>query len=172
MSGLDLGHAVNSAADWLCGAPLIRGVVNNPVFTALLIVALAAVVMMALYHRQLRGMGAKRALRALLYVFLLTAAVQFVHHYAVQRCARRDAAQKGVRDIFSSIEQSRETSALGTGLGAPATGGAPPESDPERARPRTGGYRPDNVASDASLDIEDVVVRPSATSPTGAHVAK
>lgn len=175
--GFDLGATVNAAADWLCSAPIVRSVINNPIFTALLITALAAIIVLALYNHQLKGSGFKRGARAFIYVFLVGTAVLFVHHYAVVRCARRDAAQKGVRDVFSGIRQSRESGVPGISVmpsaedaggllygvpvvppaAAPPTGVAPAT----RAPTVTGGQppiRPNNIALDAGLVIEDVVV--------------
>lgn len=180
MSGFNLGNAVNNAADWACSAPIIRGVVSNPVFTALLITALAAIVVMALYHYQIKRAGAKRGVRALLYVFLIVTAVTFVHHYAVMRIARETTQQKGVRDVFSSIQQSRDVGAPGivpvypmgyegqrAAVGGAAAAAAEPDCGCPDAAARTGGVRPDNVAADdGSLVIEDVVL-PAAASPFG-----
>jgi len=107
MSGFNLGGAVNGLADWACSAPLIRSVVNNPVFTSLLITALAAIVAMALYGKQIKKGGNKRGCRALVYVFLLVTAVIFVHHYAVRGMARDVDHTAGVRAVYAGIEASR-----------------------------------------------------------------
>jgi uncharacterized membrane protein len=181
---MDLGHAVNSAADWLGNAPIIRTVVSNPVFTALLIAALAAVVVMALYHYQIKQAGLKRGLRALLYVFLVVLAVVFVHHHVVMRTARATAAQKGIREVFSGIEQSRAGAFPGVvpvvpmGFAAPEApkkpAAVPPVSGGDPAagsrfagqgpeRPPPPAVRPDNVAV-ADFVITDVVV-PTAAGP-------
>jgi hypothetical protein len=111
--GFDLSGAINGAAEWFCCAPVVRSVVNNPIFTALLITALAFIIIMALYHYPIKRAGVRRGLRAGLYVFLAVAAIIFVHHYAVMRSAQQAAAQKGIRDVFAGVEQSR-TSAAGT----------------------------------------------------------
>ena len=178
MSGFDLGGAINACADWACGAPIIRGIVSNAVFTALLITALVVVVVMALYRYQIKQAGAKKGARAVLYVLFLVTAVMFVHHYAVMRIARDSAAQKGVRDVFSSIQQSRESGVAGgtpvipwgepaaaaTGVttggscGCPAVAGTAPAAGSRQPQ------RPDNVASGSDLVIEDVVV-PATVSP-------
>jgi hypothetical protein len=170
--GFDLGATVNSAADWLCSAPIVRSVINNPIFTALLVTALAAIIIMALYGSRLKGTGFKRGARAFLYVFMAVTAVLFVHHYAVMRCARREATQKGVRDVFSSIQQSRQSGLPGVPI-MPTEGYEGYEGDsaaaPVAAAPVTGGYtdsaspqgyalRPDNISLDSDLIIEDVVV--------------
>jgi len=170
MSGFNLGNAVNSAADWTCSAPIIRSVVSNPVFTALLITALAAIVVMSIYHYQIKRAGTKRGIRALLYVFLVVTAVTFVHHYAVVRIARDTTEQKGIRDIWSSIAQIREGGAVNSvpvypaGYKGARVGGAPADSDcgcPDAER-----GRPDNIAADnlQQLEIKDVTL-PSAVSP-------
>ncbi len=176
MSGLDLGAAFNSAADWVCGSPLVNGVVSNPVYTALLITALVAVVAMGLYGPQVKAAGLKRGIRAAIYVFLLVGAVAFVHHYAVMRLARSHAGAQGVRDVFSGIQQSRESGIGGGTPVVPAGWGAPPAAGysggggygggaPAAARP---GPRPDNVALAGDVFIEDVVV-PSAGGAFGAR---
>jgi len=172
MSGFNLGSAINSAADWVCGAPIIRSIVSNPVYTALLITALAAIVVMAIYHYQIKRAGTKRAVRALLYVFLIVTAVVFVHHYAVMRMARETSQQSGVRDLFSSIQESRGIGAAGTvpvypmgyeGQRGTVGGSAAECGCPDAAR--TGGHRPDNVAEDyGPLVIEDVSL-PTAAGP-------
>ena len=109
MSGFDIGGAVNASADWVCNAPVVRSIVNNPVYTALLVTALAAVIAIALYGPQVKSAGARKGAKALIYMLLASLSVLFVHHYAVTQSASDMAAQKGVRDVFSSIEQSRES---------------------------------------------------------------
>lgn len=180
MSGFDLGGAVNGAAEWFSNAPIIRGVVNNPVFTALLLTALVAIIAMGLYHYPIKQAGAKKGVRALFYVFFAAAAVMFVHHYSVMRSARDVATRKGIRDVFTGIQQSREM-----GLGArtpvfPAYGGSPapavggdcgcaapgavsaPASPPLHggappARARADNVAPARIALDGVV-IEDVVL--------------
>ena len=178
MSGFSLGGAINASADWVCNAPIIRGIIGNPVFTALLITALAAIVVMAAYHYQIKQAGAKRGARTLIYTFILVTMVMFVHHYAVSRTARDSASQQGIRDVFSSIETSRSAGIHGgvpvvpmgwenDGAAAPITGGGGDCGCPDAA-PRLPGGRPDNharaatnpraLALDDDLIIEDVVV--------------
>lgn len=114
MSGFSLGGAVNGFADWVCSAPLIHGVISNPVFTSLLITALAAVVVLSLYGKPVRHGDNKRGCRALLYVFLLVTTVIFVHHYAVMRAARDMDHTAGVRAVYAGIEASRAINGGGT----------------------------------------------------------
>ena len=71
----------------------------------------------------------------------------FVHHTVVTTAARESAAQKGVRDVFSSIQQS---GAVGGGVPVVPMGY-------EAGFAGGAGYRPDNLAAD-ELDIRDVVV--------------
>jgi len=102
-SGFDLGGAVNSAADWLSGAPIIHRIVNNPIYTALLITALVAIVALAMYREQLRG---KKAFKALFYSFFLVSLVVFVHHYAIVRAAQDLGEQHHAREVFAGVQSS------------------------------------------------------------------
>lgn len=150
MSGFDLGGAINGAADWACSAPIIRTIVSNPVFTALLITALVVIVAMSLYGRQIKSSGGKVAARASLYVFLLVSAVMFVHHYAVVRSTQDSAHQKGVRDVFSSIHQSRGVSLPDTvpvipGSSYAAQSYAQPSYAPQSYAPQS--YAPNGVST-------------------------
>ena len=164
----------------MCSAPIIRNIVGNPVFTSLLITALTAIVAMALYNYPIKQAGGKRAVRALLYVFLLVTAVIFVHHYAVTHLAQETVQQKGVRDIFSSIKQSQDIGGAVPvyPMGVPTSSFDPrAESNPNADGPRagsgvTGGFdassanwRPDNIAPNniapdngGALQIKDVIV--------------
>jgi hypothetical protein len=145
MSGFSLGESVNSAADWVSRAPIIHTIVNNPIYTALLITALCAIVALALYSDALRNGGAKLAMRAALYFGLLVTAVMFVHHYAVTKSARETSQQKGIRDVFAGIQHSRESTTGGAGQ-------APMPSVKDASSPD----RLDNVSWE-DLEIEDVV---------------
>ncbi len=166
MSGFDLGGSINSAAEWACRAPIINTIVNNAIFTAILITAIVAVIMLGTYYDRAKYGGIKQAVRSTLYVGLLVTMVMFVHHYAVQQTARDAAAHKGVRDVFSGIQASRE---YGAGVGTPVV---PRGYDSE---PATGGAtesRPANVApygeapgdGDGGLEIEDIPYPPPHTS--------
>jgi hypothetical protein len=180
MSGFDIGGAINASADWACNAPIIRTVVSNPVFTALLITALVVIVIMGLYSYRVKAAGTKRGIRAILYIFMLVMAVMFVHHYAVMKIARDSEASRSVRDVFSSIDQSRANAAYGgvapvyPGVWAPAaqpatTGGGDcgcPEAPAEASAAASGATsaarqpssRPDNVEFEGGIVIEDVTV--------------
>lgn len=157
-----LGGAVNSGADWVCGLPIVRGIITNSVYTALLITALVVIVALGVYRAQLAKAGTRKALRATLYLFFLVTAVMFIHQYTLTRAAHDTAAAQNVRDVFAGIEQSR-TQVGGSAFASPPFvpsspfGGlaslAPPQSFATSARP-------DNIHCDSvtSLDIEDVVV--------------
>lgn len=173
--GFDLGSSVNSMADWVCNASVVRGIVSNPVFTALLITALIVIVLMGLYRYPIKRSGTKRAVRALIYIFLLCTAVMFVHHCAVMNYAQDFASQKGVREVFSSIQNSQESGMAGDVPVIPmgyerftaATGGADCGcSQPDQSQqPARSPARSDNVMS-GELVIDDVVL-PVTTSPFG-----
>ncbi len=177
---------MNSVGDWACDSKLVRGVARNPIYTALLILALVAVVLMATYREPIRKGGGRKAARAFVYGLLLVVGVMAVHNYSVRREASETAAQKDMRDVFTSIEASRS---VGNGAavaygGADARAGGPssaPGSPKKLSGPRapsspagSAGPRPDNLSSGESwLDIDDVELplvvgaRPSAASYVG-----
>ena len=165
-SSFDIGGAVNGAADWACNAPIIRGIVGNPIFTALLITALAAIIAMAIFRRQVSRASGTSIARALIYLFLSATAVLFVHHYAVTRSSSDCAQQQNMRHVFSSIKESQ---AFGTGAGAGLGVGAAALAYPSAApaylaadgsaivgAPPAGAIQ--GGAADAPLRIEDVVL--------------
>jgi Mn2+/Fe2+ NRAMP family transporter len=176
----DVGGAVNAAADWLCGSALVKGIVNNPIFTALLLTAIAIVIILGMYYREFRSGGKKKMVRMTIYLLFAVAIVVFVHHYAVERCIRTEAAQKGVRDVFQGIAQSRQinpTSVTIMGAGErpgasyahSSSDDAPAEPDPPEvstADEASAEGRTDNVGGDDNivegladgLKIDDVVV--------------
>lgn len=149
MPGFDLGGAVNSAAEWVCGAPVVRKLVGNPVAVALLLAALVAVVMMAQYRAEVRAAGWRKAGRALFYLLVSTVSLMFVHHYSVMRLARAEASGTEIREVFTGIEVSRKVGGAGPGLGfvpvRPAGGGEAASTTGTAAPP----LRPDNVAGGA-----------------------
>ena len=108
MPGFDIGGAINSTASWVTSAPLVQCIVGNPVFTSILITTLCIIVIMGTYSRAVRREGNTKAARVALYVFMLVTAVTFMHHYTVMHMLRESSAQKGVQDVFSSIQQSRD----------------------------------------------------------------
>lgn len=105
---LSLGGAVNSAAGWACNAPFVRTVVNNPLFTALLVSALVVVILFALCRGTFGRESKKGMLRAFIYILLATTVVLFIHHKAVVDCERGAARMQGTREVFSSIQSSQE----------------------------------------------------------------
>lgn len=162
MVGISLGGAVNSVGDWACDSKLVRGVVRNPIYTALLILALVAVVLMATYREPIRRGGGRRAARAFVYGLLLVVGVMTVHNYSVRREASATAAQKDLRDAFTSIEASRSVGAASYGGATPLPGLDSPRSGIAEPLTGAGGPRPPGVADarpdnlSERLDIDDV----------------
>jgi hypothetical protein len=160
MSSFSLGGAVNGAADWVCSAPAVSRIVSSPVLAALLITLIAAVVVFATYPKQIRKAGFRPAARALIYGGMGVCAMTFVHYYAMERSTRSEHNQRGVREVFTSIQQMRETGMpgavpvhpMGYAGAPPRLGGAPPGAAPLEDRP---------------LNILDVAV-PMAVAPRAA----
>lgn len=158
----DLGGAVNSMSEWLCGSALVKAVVSNPVYTALLLTTIVVVIILSMYYKEFKRGGTKKVVRMTIYLLLAVAAMIFIHHYAVERAARTTIANEGVREVFRGIAQSREInpttiSTLGT-TGA-ATGGAsavaPQAATDARAETH---QRQDNVGDVALDEIADIEV--------------
>jgi hypothetical protein len=169
MDGFSVGDTVNSFADWICRAPLIRGIVSNAFLTALLITALTAVIILSMYRVQMRTGGLKKKVRAFLYVFLVVIVFAFLHHYCVTSMMRDSIAKDGVREVFAGIEHSR-TIGGSTPPEMPSAveggdcgcGDEPLPSRVEAAARAIGAHRDnirrDNIRLDDDLVLEDVVL--------------
>ena len=107
MSSLDIGAAVNSAADWASRAPIIKNIVSNPLITSLLITALAMIIIMSVFHHKIEKSKTKQIMKASLYVYLAVAAVMFVHHYVTLRSAQDNNMTEGVHQVFNDLRTSR-----------------------------------------------------------------
>jgi phosphomevalonate kinase len=99
----------NSSADWCCKIPVIGPIVNNPIFTALLITAIVLIVIMAIY--KIQDQGGQKMFKCAFYIFILITAITFIHHYAIMKTAKNNFATNEVKNIFSGIKQSKETPA-------------------------------------------------------------
>jgi hypothetical protein len=104
---LNIGGAVNTASDWICSSSIIRKVMENPIFTGLLLTALVMIVIMAQYHYKIKEEGNTKLAKTTIYLFLIVMGIMFVHNYAFKRCSEKEAHQNGIRNVFSSIEHSR-----------------------------------------------------------------
>lgn len=107
----DVGDSFNQLADAVCSAPVIGSVLSSPIWAALLLTALAAVIMLAVYHgsvaRTLRGPDASRAVRAFIYVFGAIAIVTALHYHATVASVGTTATRVGFRDVVGAAEAAR-----------------------------------------------------------------
>lgn len=144
--GFDVSHALDGAASWLCSSRLVSKIISNPIFTALLITALAMVVIMGVYHYCMRQGGWKKTVRMAIYLMMVISAVVFVHHYAVMARARNESLQAGVRSVFKSIS---DQGVSGSGEHPVTPGGSEgPSTYPAGAnRPVIGGAHPSAAAT-------------------------
>lgn len=110
MTGFNIGCAINNASSWICGSTMIKRVMENPIFTGLLITALVMIVLMGQYYSIIKDEGSTKIAKTMIYVFLLITAVMFVHSYAFKNNIETSSHQAGVRDMFSSIQQTRNMS--------------------------------------------------------------
>ncbi len=101
--GFDAGHTLDRMASWLCSSSIVNTVIGNPIFTALLITALAVIVIMSVLHYSVRNTGWKRITRMSIYLLLVVSAVIFVHHYAVLNRMKTETMMQNSRDVFQSL---------------------------------------------------------------------
>lgn len=102
----DIGSCVNSSANWVTSSPIIKGIVQNPFFTALVITVLTIIIFMANYR--VKKEGTKKVVRVFIYIFLSVTAVMYVHNYIIIQQTHEAHSTQGVRDVFAGIEQSRK----------------------------------------------------------------
>ena len=138
VSGFDVGSSVNSAADWACGAPVVRSVVGNPMLVSLIITVIAVIIVLSVYYGAGDKKTFKSGVRSSMYVFIAVTIIMFLHHYTVSATARESSAQKDVRNVFDEIQLSR---AAGLPAGAPYIGGDGGRHDNIGGHPSyTGGH--------------------------------
>jgi hypothetical protein len=170
---LEFGSLFNSCSEWISNNRLVNKVIGNPLFTALLVTALAMIVVWSLYKQELKDTGKKRALRAFIYVSFAVSALLFVHYYIVTRNLERDIQRRGVREVFQSVHASAEmkgTEGAKSIVGAGVSSGGAPRPAPRAFAPPVAQSPPteaaaedsepeDNIATDeGSLNIEEVVL--------------
>lgn len=109
MTGFNIACAVNGVSERICKAKIVRSIAENPIFTALLITALVVIVIMAQYYYKIKKEGNTKLAKTVLYIFLLVTAVMFLHNYASEKLIKSTFDQQGLRDMFSSIQQTRDT---------------------------------------------------------------
>ena len=147
----EIGKTINGGAEWLCGSSLIFGTLSNPVFTALLITALALIIIHVMYKDDLEGTGWRRGLKTGIWMAIGVSALVFVHYYALERRLRKGHASQGVRDVMASIHHSAKTGggySVHTPVAAASAGAAYDDAagdSEEDAAPRAARQRPDNV---------------------------
>lgn len=105
----EIGSAFNGGAEWLCGSSAVYGIVKNPVFTALLITALALVVIYSTYKSELKGTGWRRGVKTAFWLAILVSGAVFVHYYALEHALQTSHVSQGVRTVVDSIHHSATT---------------------------------------------------------------
>jgi hypothetical protein len=100
---LDIGGAVNKFADWATKSPLLNAVIGNPFSVSLIITALVAIVVMAVFHYKLGKDNLKKAVRAAFYVYGTVLLVMFLHHHVVSNRIRDTHSSDMVSNLMSDI---------------------------------------------------------------------
>lgn len=157
---LELAKVFNGGAEWVCGSSLAFGLLRNPVYTALLITALALVIIFAFLRPLKSHVGWRLGVKTGFWLLLAVSAVTFAHYYALEHHLRQASAQRGVREVVASIHHTATT---GGGYQVYPSEPSEPSGPEEEAR----SYgRPNNVGvpEGESLVLEEVVL-PSSQAP-------
>lgn len=136
---LDIGAAVNSAITWIGKSPAINCAVGNPFMAALVVTAMAAIVIMGVYHYKIGGDNYKLACRAGIYMYIAVLCVLYLHHTVLMHSIQESSGKSQVQQVYNDLN-------LRTTYG----GGPQPEGYVDinaalRAEQYGGGLRSDNV---------------------------
>jgi hypothetical protein len=101
--GFEAERALQSGASWATALPVVGGTLRNPVYTALLITALAMVVIFLQFRHDLKHVSGRQMLRAGFYAFLGVSLLVYVHYYALAGSIRQQHSQHGIREVVGSI---------------------------------------------------------------------
>ena len=170
--GLNLASVFDNAASWLCSSRIVNRVISNPIFTALLITALAVVILMGVFHYCVKKAGWKRIARMSIYLLLVVSAVVFVHHYAVMHRMKADSLQQGVRSVFQSITDAHG-SGIDGGSNYPvlAPSGAPSVGAGDVSQPVYDGGGDAPCPCEGAPDSVDAAARPTVGAAPAARPA-
>jgi hypothetical protein len=111
--GLDVGGLVNGACDRVCGSPAAFRVLRNPVYTALLITALALVVVYAVLRDSEARLGLGRWVRLGLGLAVTAAAALALHYSALRRRLGCEAGKAAVQAAVGEAVAARSRGAAG-----------------------------------------------------------
>ena len=100
---LDIGAAVNSAITWVGKSPVIKCAVGNPFMAALVITAMAAVVIMGVYHYKIGGDNYKLACRAGFYMYIAVLCVLYLHHTVLMHNIQESSGKSQVQQVYNDL---------------------------------------------------------------------
>lgn len=100
---MDLGDKVNSVADWVTTAPAVSAVIGSPLFTALLMTAIVAVIFMGIMD--VKNIAKKKMFKLVVYTFLAILGMLFVHYFVVYNNCMSFADHTRGATLVSGINQ-------------------------------------------------------------------
>jgi hypothetical protein len=109
---LDIGESVNQITDWFLGAPMLRKVSENPIYTAMIIVfAIMIIVMIIFRDAQMRDSILTMTLRVGFWSLLITSSILFLHNRILYTDKNIRGANEDYDGLFShnysdTIEES------------------------------------------------------------------
>ena len=99
--GFELERSLRDGAACVSTWPFIGSTLRNPVYTSLLITALAMVIIFLQFG--MKGVSGRQMLRAGFYAFIGTSLLVYLHYYALAGALRQSDQQSGIRDVMGSI---------------------------------------------------------------------
>lgn len=95
---MDLGDAFNAGADWVTSAPLVSFFVGSPLWGALLVTALVAVIGYAFLD--CTSIPRKTQFKTLFYIFVSVLVVLYLHYFVVQNTLKHDVGLEAGRALM------------------------------------------------------------------------
>ena len=102
---IEIGRTINEATDWISEIPIVSSIIQNPIYTALLITALFVVIILTFYYTS----GFHKIMKCTLYFFLIILGIMYVHNYSIIKHTTATLGRQDVKNVFAAIQQNKIT---------------------------------------------------------------
>lgn len=116
---LDISAVINGAGDRICQAPPIKGVISNPILTALIISVFTIILLFIIFD--VPGSW-QVAMRSGLYIFLGVTGLLFLHYHMSRRTLREEMTRNGFQKVVDSVHYSKNLDQEKYKVGQPGDG--------------------------------------------------
>ena len=94
----------NSAFGWVCDSVLLNGIINNSIYTAIVIVIIVFIIFYIAYHGEsVKKGGAHKCVKVFIYMLISIGGITAIHHYAHTNCIRDQFKTTNIDHVFSEI---------------------------------------------------------------------